>query len=368
MLARSDLRMPISRICSHAYKIPTDKPEADGTLAWDSTTLVVCEIDAGGETGIGFTYSDKSNAALISGLLAHIIEGRDAMDVGACAHAMQVSVRNIGRAGLAATAMSAVDLALWDLKAKLVGLPLVTLLGALRETVPIYGSGGFTTYSDADLQSQLGGWVNEHGCQSVKMKIGTDPDRDPHRMKVARDGIGDAALFIDANGAFTPSQAADMARRASEYGVVWFEEPVSGDDLTGLARVRSRAPSGMDIAAGEYGYDLDYFRRMLGAEAVDVQQVDATRCGGLTGFLAAATVCDAHHMPLSGHCAPSMHLHAALAAPRLRHLEWFHDHVRIEHMLFDGAPVARNGEIRADLTQPGHGLVFKRQDAERYAA
>ena len=106
--------------------------------------------------------------------------------------------------------------------------------------------------------------------------------------------------------------------------------------------MRERAPAGMEIAAGEYGYTLDYFRRMLAADAVDVLQADVTRCGGITGFLQVAALCDAHHVAV-GHCAPALHLHAACAAPRLRHQEWFHDHVRIEHMLFDGAPRAKDG-------------------------
>jgi L-alanine-DL-glutamate epimerase-like enolase superfamily enzyme len=122
----------------------------------------------------------------------------------------------------------------------------------------------------------------------------------------------------------------------------------------------------MDIAAGEYGYTIDYFGRMLDAAAVDVQQADVTRCGGITGWLEAAALCEAHHTDLSGHCAPSLHLHVSCAVPRLRHLEWFHDHVRIEQMLFDGAPVPRDGVIRPDLSRPGIGLAFKRQDAQRF--
>ena len=130
----------------------------------------------------------------------------------------------------------------------------------------------------------------------------------------------------------------------------WFEEPVSSDDLEGLAAMRLRAPAGMEIAAGEYGYTTDDFRLLLNAGAVDVQQADISRCGGVTGFLQVAdAVRGASYRPVSAHCGPAMHLHAACAAPRLRHLEWFHDHVRIEHMLFDGAPKPANGIIRPDL-------------------
>ncbi len=240
------------------------------------------------------------------------------------------------------------------------GLALAHLLGRYRDSVPIYGSGGFTSYDDAQLTAQLGGWVERDACAWVKMKVGTDPRADPRRARVAKEAIGDATLSVDANGAYAVKQALSLAERfVAEAEIGWFEEPVSSDDLAGLARVREAAPAGLDVAAGEYVYDLDEARRMLEAHAVDVQQADASRCGGITGFLRVGTLCDAHHIDLSGHCAPALHMHAACAVPRLRHLEWFHDHVRIEHMLFDDAPVPQAGAIRPDLSRPGLGLEFR---------
>ena len=359
----------IGAVRAAAYTIPTDRPEADGTIRWNSTTLVVVEADAGSRTGLGYTYTHACIVGLIASKLAEVAVGQDAMDVPTANAALWRSVRNMGRDGLAANAISALDAALWDLKAKLLGLPLVTLLGRAREAIPIYGSGGFTTYSDGELSAQLGGWVGREGCRWVKMKISADPEQDPRRVAVARAAIGGRGLFVDSNGALTVREALGVTRRfAADFGVAWHEEPVSSDDLEGLRMVREHAPDGTDIAAGEYGYDLDYFRHMLGARAVDVQQADVTRCGGITGFLQVGVLCEAHHTDLSGHCAPSLHLHAACAVPRFRHLEWFHDHVRIEQMLFDGAPVPREGLVRPDLSRPGLGLEFKRQDAERYQA
>lgn len=359
---------PIAAVRARAFTIPTDAPEADGTFEWQATTLVVVEIDADGCTGLGYTYTDACAAALIRDTLAPELLHRDAACVRALTQGLWRRVRNIGRAGVAATAISAVDCALWDLRAKLAGLPLVQLLGGpVRESVPIYGSGGFTSYSDAQLREQFERWVTDNGCRAVKMKVGSHPARDPERVECARAAIGDAALFVDANGALSVKSALACARRFAQCDVTWFEEPVSSDDLAGLRAVRRAAPPAMDIAAGEYAYTPDDFRRMLEAQAVDVMQADASRCGGVSGFLQAAALCDASHIPLSAHCAPALHLHVAAAAPRLRHVEWFHDHVRIEAMLFDGAPIARDGAIRPDLSRPGCGLEFKHRDAQHFA-
>lgn len=235
--------LPIERIEARSYTIPTDTPEADGTMSWTSTTLVTVEVAAGGETGFGYTYGAGSIVPLVNGTLAETARGRDAMDIPGTWKALQGTVRNMGRSGIAATAISAIDIALWDLKAKLLGLPLASLLGRARETVPIYGSGGFTSYDDATLQEQLAGWVERDGCRAVKMKIGSEPERDPARVAAARRAVGDAGLFVDANGAFGPKTALRMAEMFTAQDVAWFEEPVSSDDVAGLAFVRAHAPA-----------------------------------------------------------------------------------------------------------------------------
>lgn len=367
-MGRLAMNLPIQRVTVSAYTIPTDAPEADGTYAWNATTLVLVEATAGDTHGIGYTYADTATATLIRDLLAGVVTGRDAMGVPGAWEAMAHAIRNLGRPGIASMAISAVDVALWDLKARLLNLPLVTLLGAVRESVPVYGSGGFTSYSLGQLQKQLSGWV-EQGIPRVKMKIGTHPEDDLTRVRAAREAIGpEAQLFVDANGAYSRKQALGQAQVfRDECGVSWFEEPVSSDDLEGLQLIRDRGPGGMDIAAGEYGYDLWYFRRMLEAGAVDVLQADGSRCAGITGFLRVATLTEAWSLPLSAHCAPSLHVHPCCAVPLLRPIEYFHDHARIEQMLFDGALTPVEGELRPDLSRPGLGIEFRRQDAARYA-
>lgn len=330
--------------------------------------MVIVTARAGNHEGLGYTFADEATAKLVKTMLEPVVRGMDAFSPAAAYMAMWQRIRNLGRPGICSMAISAVDCALWDLKAKILDVPLVSLLGQVREGATIYGSGGFTSYSDQQLADQLSGWA-EQGMGAVKMKIGRDAKADVHRVQVARRAIGDGAeLYVDANGAYSRKQALSQAKIFSDFNVRWFEEPVSSDDLDGLRLVRDRAPVMMDIAAGEYGYDIFYFRRMLEAGAVDVQQADITRCGGVTGFLQVAALCQAHNVPLSGHTAPALHTQVACAVIPFKNLEYFHDHVRIERMFFDGAPRPVEGELRPDLSRPGFGLELKRADAEKFAA
>jgi L-alanine-DL-glutamate epimerase-like enolase superfamily enzyme len=358
----------IERVEACAYTVPTDAPESDGTYAWDATTIVVVEVLAEGHAGLGWTYGPAPLAALVSGTLGPAVERHDALDVAGAWAAMVAAVRNMGPWGLAMYAVSAVDVALWDLKARLLDVPLCGLLGRRRAAVPIYGSGGFTSYSDEQLAGQLSGWAQQ-GIPRVKMKVGRDPDRDPHRVRVAREAVGpDVELMVDANGAWTPRDAVAIAGRFAEQDVRWFEEPVSSDDVAGLRFVRERAPAAMAVAAGEYATDAYGFARLLEAQAVDVLQADVTRCGGITGMLQVDALCVAHGRALSAHCAPNLSAHVMAATQRGRHIEYFHDHDRIEHLLFDGVLEPQGGALRPDGDRPGLGLQLKRADAERYRA
>jgi L-alanine-DL-glutamate epimerase-like enolase superfamily enzyme len=352
-----------------AYTIPTDAPEADGTLSWDKTTLIVVWVHAGAQCGMGWTYGAAAVADVITDVLAPHVVQHNVVDVGAVFDAMVRQIRNVGRPGVGGQAISAIDVALWDLKARLLQLPLHHLIGAVRDAVPVYGSGGFTTYNHHQLREQLVEWTQNLAIPRVKIKIGesngTRVARDLSRMTQARNTIGDQAeLYVDANGAYTVKQAVRVMDQAADLDVRWFEEPVSSDDLNGLAAVRQNVSA--DVAAGEYGYDPQYFERMCAAGAVDCLQADASRCGGITGWLLASAVAAAHGLQISGHCAPNLHVAAAAATPNLRHLEWFHDHVRIESRYFDGALSPLDGLLRPDPTTLGHGLTVRTPDLATY--
>ena len=359
---------PLRSLRAASYLIPTDLPEADGTLAWDSTTLVVVHAEAGGMVGTGWTYSTAAAGQVVTGVLAAVVDGRSVLDVPACTEAMYRAVRNLGGRGIAAAAISAVDIALWDLKARLLGTAVTALLGSAGP-VPIYGSGGFTTYDRKQLTDQLSGWVDDLRIPRVKIKIGEswghNEDRDLKRIALARAVIGpQAELYADANGGYTVAQARQVAARMAEHRVTWFEEPVSSDDLLGLAELRTQLEP--DIAAGEYSWSLADSAALLNARAVDCLQIDVTRCGGITGFIAAAELAAAHGLEVSGHCAPNLHARAAAGVANLRHVEYFHDHQRIERMLFDGALEPVTGALTPDPGEAGLGLELRVADAERY--
>lgn len=359
---------PIEAIDVRAYRVPTKEPEeSDGTLVWNSTTMVLVEIRAGGVTGIGYTYADAATATLIEGMLKETLLNRDAMQTSARNAELYAKVRNNGREGITAMAVSAIDIALWDLKGKVLQTPTGVLLGAARGGVDVYGSGGFTSYSEQRLTEQLGGWVHGMRIPRVKMKVGRDAVADPGRVAAARGAIGEEAeLFVDANGAFTRKQALKMAAVFAQHGVNWYEEPVYHNDLAGNRFVRDRAPASMEISNGEYGFAPYNFQRIIETGAADVVQADVTRCGGYSGFLAVDALCEAHNIPLSSHCAPYVTLPAAAAAKKLRHIEYFYDHVRIERMFFDGVMDPVDGRLICDGERPGIGLEFKRTDAQRY--
>jgi len=366
-IATRPATVSVDRLSCSAYEVPTDQPESDGTLEWDSTTVVVVEVEGGGVTGLGYTYGDAAVATLIESKLAGLVQGADALAPPAAWASMQAAIRNAGQPGLGAMAVSAVDIALWDLKAKLLGTALADALPRFRPRVPVYGSGGFTSYSRERIGRQLGAWVDQ-GIARVKIKVGRDPESDPARLDAARGVIGpDVELMVDANGAYTRKEALWWAERFRHWDVTYFEEPLTSDDLDGLRLLRDRGPAGMAIAAGEYGWDLLYFQRMLDAGAVDILQADVTRCGGITGFIRVDGLCKARNVPLSAHCAPAISAHACCAMETVEHLEYFHDHARIERMLFDGTLRPVDGHLEPDRSRPGLGLELRRDDAREFA-
>ncbi|MGN6256477.1 MAG: enolase C-terminal domain-like protein [Solirubrobacterales bacterium] len=360
---RARIEAPVTEVRVRAFTVPTDEPESDGTLEWDSTTIVVVELEAEGECGLGYAYGDRSVAAFVDSMLRPVLQEADAMRPPAAWAAMQRAIRNAGQQGVGAMAVSAADVALWDLKARLLGLPLADVLPRFHDAAPVYGSGGFTSYSEEKLRQQLELW-REAELPRAKIKVGREPERDPQRLALCREVLGEEAeLMVDANGAFAPPEALARAEEYAAFGVTYFEEPVSSQDREGLRFVRERAPRGMAVAAGEYEWDLAGAARLAGC--VDVVQADVTRIGGVTNMLRVDGICRASQRPFSAHCAPAVSAHVCCALESLVHLEYFHDHVRLERMLFEGTLDPSGGALHPDPSRPGHGLTLRRE-AERW--
>lgn len=365
----SEPRARVERLHAGTYRIPTTlggrpRPESDGTATWDHTDVLVVEVHAAGEVGLGYAYASPAALAVVRDPLARVVVGSDPFEVTRTFWAMARAVRNLGWPGVAAGALSALDVAVHDLRARLLGVSLLDLLGAARTRVRAYGSGGFTDYADNELAEQLAGWVQQ-GMTAVKMKVGSHPADDPRRAMVARAAIGnDVELFVDANGALDRKPALALAERiAADAGATWFEEPVSSDDRAGLRLLRQRCPAAMQVAAGEYAYTPASFRLLIEAEAVDTLQADATRCGGVTGFLHAAQQCVAVGIPLSAHTAPALHAVLGCAAQPVVHVESFHDHELVEALLFDGVSPLVDGCLEPRRDRAGHGLALSDRGA-----
>jgi L-alanine-DL-glutamate epimerase-like enolase superfamily enzyme len=351
------LRPAIDSVDAAAYRFPTPQPEADGTLTWEATVAVTATIRAGGQCGLGWTYSSEVTADVISAHLAPCLKGRDAFDIAGGWTAMHRAGRNLGTRGLYMHALSAVDIAWWDLKARLLAKPLSDLLGRCRDAVPVYGSGGFTNLTDRQFADQVEMW-SAAGCSAMKIKIGeawgTRLSRDLARTRQLRNLAGPGgAPILDPNGGYRRAQASRVGHDLDELGVTWFEEPVSSDDVDGLAAVRDDVRC--DVAAGEYAYDQFDVDRLL--PVVDCLQLDATRCGGYTGWLRGASRAQARSLQVSAHCAPALHVAVAAAVPNARHIEWFVDHARLEPQLVANVPEVRAGEARVNRAAPGHGMT-----------
>jgi len=343
---------------------------ADSTRKVDKVGYVILCINTDlGVTRTGITYSEVGGNAtklLIEKEFINLLIGKDPFQTEFIWDEINQHMRGIGRKGFTYLALSVIDIALWDLKAKSVGLPLYKLLGGHKK-VPIYGSGGWTSYSDKELVDAMMSMVNS-GYKTVKMKIGVNaglsPDEDIKRVKLVREKVGnDIGLLVDANNAYTSSVAIYVARNISDCNIYLFEEPVIADDIEGLARVRVAID--IPVATGEHEYTKYGARDLLINKAADILQFDATKCGGFTEWTKMAILVQAWNLMIAPHAMEYVHMHLLSSIKNGLILEKLIMFEPLDDLVFINPPKPVNGFLKIP-EEPGLGLKLNMKNIKKY--
>lgn len=322
-------------------------------------TIVRITTDQGLE-GFGVTYHEvggEATKSLIINNIAPKLIGRDPLETEVIWQEMFHYLRGIGRKGLMFCALSAVDIALWDLKGKIFEIPLYRLLGGNKTKIPVYGSGGWTSYSDEHLVEEMKGIVAQ-GYQIIKFKVGVNggdtPLKDVERVRKVREAVGpDIKILLDANNCWDAATAVQFANRVREYNISLLEEPVFADDIRGLAKFKR----GTDIplATGEHEYTKFGARDLVLNEAADIIQCDGTRAGGYTEMLKIAAITQAWNLKFAPHAMENIHIHLISAVPNALYLERLLLFEELTSSVYINPPMPENGFMEIpDL--PGLGL------------
>jgi L-alanine-DL-glutamate epimerase-like enolase superfamily enzyme len=360
----------ITDLTTSLLQIPSAQPLGDATATWNLLGGCFAHIRTNaGLEGLGWSGASSAIREVIEHNLKPIIVGSDPLEIERLWDRMFSSVRSIGRKGAALCAISAVDIALWDLKAKMLGLPLYKLLGPYTDSVPVYGSGGWTTLSDAELVNEMAGYV-QRGFTHVKMKVGRNfgscEADDIRRLALVRKALGaDVGIYVDANGGYRAKQAISIAKRFEEYGVSLFEEPVIADDIEGLSVIAKSTT--IPIAAGENEYTKYGFKDLIARGGVDVVQPDVGRVGGVTEWLKVAHLAEAFNLPVAPHAMQLVHLHLACATPNLMKVEVIGVQEDYSRELFQEIPPHNGGMWAPFPDKPGLGVELRQDAVARFA-
>jgi L-alanine-DL-glutamate epimerase-like enolase superfamily enzyme len=353
------LSLPLSR--------PITSPDDRDRGRLDHLFLLVVYLDTdAGHRGLGFAYTLGGGGRAIKVIadddLAPLVRGEDPLDHERLGAKVYWRTQSIGRRGLVAQAYSAVDLALWDLKGKVAGLPLYKLLGGARESAPVYASDtGWLWMSPEEILEASQPYLDQ-GMMGIKVKVGSpNPETDAERLARIREGLGeDVWLAVDANQRYDYGTALSMGHFfEEEIGADWFEEPISCEDLEGHARLADRLE--IALAVGETLFGYDEFERYVARGAVDVMQPDITRLGGLTAFLKVATLAEACHRPVAPHLLPEVAVHLACGLPQVRMVEY----MPWLFPAFAELPAVIDGRL-VPPKRPGLGLEIHGEAVEKY--
>ena len=361
--------MKITSIESRIVRLPAEEPLADGPPAFGPTyDFVTLEIGTDeGLQGVGLTFFGGA----LTGTLKAAVDALGALAIGMdprnperVAATLAAAANSAGPAGIYTLALSAIDIALWDIKGKACGLPVSTLLGGLRDSVPTYASGALMRPFPLDVMERSAVRLKERGFTQMKMQLAlpghTSPDIEVERARKIRAAVGpEVDLMCDINQRWDVRQAISIGSRLEEFGLYWLEDMVACDDYKGMARVAQALAT--PLAGGEYVYGLAPFRHMLEAGSVDIPMIDVLRAGGITQWMKIAALAEAFNLPVVSHLLPEIHVHMIAAIPNGLTVEYMPWSCR----LFEEVPQPRQGML-AVPQKPGLGLVFDRDVLKRF--
>jgi L-alanine-DL-glutamate epimerase-like enolase superfamily enzyme len=366
--------MKITGTKTQIVELPADEPLAGAAENPEGKRPIVTARVAtdGGVEGIGVAYFGGA----LTRTLAHAIDELGALIVGddpVLVEAVHQKLKNAaggsaGPGGVYHLALSAIDIALWDIRGKALGLPLWKLLGGARDRVPTYASGALMRGLSLDRVVKAAATLKEKGWREMKTQLAlpgeTTPAKEVERMRLIREAIGpDIKLMCDINQRWRPEQAVDIGRRVEDSGVglFWLEDVTTADDFPGLARVADALAT--PVAGGEYVWGIVPFRHMMEARSVDVPMIDLVRVGGITQWLKVAGMAEAFNLPVVSHLIPEVHVHLIGAVPNgltVEYMPWLRP-------LFKAVPEQQNGELVMPMA-PGLGLEFDQATLDRYRA
>jgi len=348
--------MTIEEVRTDWLRIPLSQPIADSTHVLRFIDLILVEIRAGDHVGTSYMLSFDYAPALLKGIVdqelkRHVL-GQPADAIRAVYQRNLAATEYIGREGVAMWGISAIDVALWDLLARRLGVPAAVLFGQNTTAVPVYGSGGWLSYTDEQLADEVAGYV-ARGFAGVKLKVGGDEDRDVERVHAVRRAVGpNCMLMVDANQALTLEKAVRLARRLEDCRLDWFEEPFPKDDIESYVQLANRTE--IPLAAGEREFGTQGFRRLLTARAISVVQPDLLRAGGVTGWRLVAELAEINLLRIAPHFYREYDLHLAASQPHtvaIESFDWLDSLLESPFEVRDG---------RAHVSQqPGFGVAFK---------
>jgi D-arabinonate dehydratase len=362
--------MKIKSIEAFYIPVTPDKAVSDSTWKLETMGYAVVRISTDeGISGIGYTYdvAGKAIREVINNTIAGVLLERDPFETETLWTDVMNLLRGVGRKGLVLCALSMVDIALWDIKGKALGMPLYKLLGGSETIIPVYGSGGWTSYTEAELIEEVE-QIKSWGYTKIKMKVGVDfgrsPEEDVRRVRSVRKHIGDTIdLMIDANNAWDAATAIKVSEALADCNIFFFEEPVIADDIPGLANVKSKIT--IPVATGEQEYTKYGARDLIMGNAVDILQMDVTKCGGITEWMKIAAIAQAWNIPVAPHAMHYAHMHVVSAAPNGLMLENLFMHEKINALLMVDPPIPKNGYLELP-DKPGVGIEFNEENLQKY--